>query len=134
MQTKNSLVLLLALMLALAGCRAQAAAPDRTFTLRTGLAEGRLVYVGVGGEIEGLINPDLSVQAGDMVQINVLNGDGVSHDLALPTLGVQTALGMARDKMVNVTFKAGQSGVYPYICTVSGHRQAGMEGRLVVAP
>ncbi|RIK32162.1 MAG: nitrite reductase, copper-containing, partial [Chloroflexi bacterium] len=92
------------------------------------------VYVGVGGEIEGLINPDLSVQAGNIVQINVLNGDGVSHDLALPALGVQTALGMARDKMVSVTFKADQSGVYPYTCTVSGHRQAGMEGRLVVAP
>lgn len=41
---------------------------------------------------------------------------------------------MARDKTVSMTFKAGKSGVYPYLCTVAGHRQAGMEGRLVINP
>jgi len=25
-----------------------------------------------------------------------------------------------------------QSGTYPYFCTVPGHRQAGMEGKLIV--
>ncbi len=31
----------------------------RSFTLRTGIAEGRMVYLGVGGDIDGKVNPTL---------------------------------------------------------------------------
>src|SRR5579872_1897201 len=34
------------------------------FTLRTGVAEGRLVYLGVGGDINGAVNPPLVVHEG----------------------------------------------------------------------
>ncbi len=122
----------------LSGCTAQAggsfAAPHREFTLRTGVVDGRLAYVGMGGAIDGQVNPDLVVQSGDIVRIALVNGDGASHDLAVDRLGARTPLGMARDKTVSMTFKAGKSGVYPYLCTVAGHRQAGMEGRLVINP
>jgi nitrite reductase (NO-forming) len=113
---------------------AVSAAPRHQFTLRTGVADGRLAYIGVGGAIDGLVNPDLTVRTGDSVRIEVLNGDGIPHDLALRDLNTQTAQAMARGKTVSMIFTAGKSGVYPYICTVAGHRQAGMEGRLVVTP
>ncbi|MFN3335060.1 MAG: plastocyanin/azurin family copper-binding protein, partial [Caldilinea sp.] len=38
------------------------------------------------------------------------------------------------EQTVGVTFTADASSVYAYLCTVAGHRQAGMEGRLVVTP
>src|SRR5690625_7090204 len=58
--------------------------PDVTFTLRTNIANGKLVYVGDTGEIEGQINPDLRVPENAVVQINVINGDGAIHDIAVP--------------------------------------------------
>src|SRR6187200_512161 len=42
------------------------------FTLRSGIAQGRMVYIGVGGEIDGKVNPMLV----ETVQINLINGEG----------------------------------------------------------
>jgi len=38
--------------------------PDAKFTLRSGIAEGRMVYIGVGGTIEGKVNPVLTASEG----------------------------------------------------------------------
>ncbi len=46
------------------------------FTPKTGIAEGRMVYIGVGGSIEGKVNPELTVHEGELVQINLINGEG----------------------------------------------------------
>ena len=54
-----------------------------SFTLRTGIAEGRMVYIGVGGEIDGKVNPMLLVHEGEMVQINLINGEGAEHDIVV---------------------------------------------------
>jgi nitrite reductase (NO-forming) len=143
METRAVLLSLLALLLlVLGGCgaptaegkSAPAGLPRHEFTLRTGIVDGRIVFVGVGGAIDGKVNPDLAVQAGATVHIEVVNDDGMTHDLALPDLHVQTAPATGRGSTVAVTFTANESGTYAYICTVAGHRQAGMEGRLIVAP
>lgn len=129
-------ILLLLGSLVLTGCGDQvdASAVDQHFTLRAGMVEGRMAYIGVGGTIDGLANPDLTVKAGQWVRIELINDDGAAHDLALPDLGRQTPLLMGQGKTASFTFKASDSGAYLYFCTVSGHRQAGMEGRLVVTP
>src|SRR5215471_11181613 len=44
------------------------------FTLRSGIAQGRMVYLGVGDEIDGKVNPMLVVHEGETVQINLING------------------------------------------------------------
>ena len=54
-----------------------------TFTLRTGIAEGRMVYIGVGGDIDGAVNPTLVVHEGETVQINLINGEGAEHDIVV---------------------------------------------------
>ncbi len=51
--------------------------PNVRFRLRTELAEGKMAFVGVGGEIEGVVNPTLRVAQGDIVQIGLVNGDGI---------------------------------------------------------
>ena len=38
-----------------------------------------MVYIGVGGDIDGKVNPMLSVHEGETVQINLINGEGAQH-------------------------------------------------------
>ena len=59
------------------------------FTLRTGIADGRMVYLGVGGDIDGVVNPKLVVHEGGSVQI-VVNGEGAEHDIVVDQYGVRS--------------------------------------------
>src|SRR5713101_5402928 len=43
--------------------------PNVRFRLRTELGEGKMAFVGVGGDIEGIVNPTLRVNVGDVVQV-----------------------------------------------------------------
>jgi nitrite reductase (NO-forming) len=138
MKIKCLLFLLLGLLAVFAGgctpqppAKAQAAF-DAEFKLKTSMEAGKMVFVGVGGEIDGLINPDLRAQPGDAIHLVLVNGDGMVHDLAIPDLGVHTPVIMTQDNQAEVTFETNEAGIFSYFCTISGHRQAGMEGRLVV--
>lgn len=117
---------------AAAQAAAQEVVPDASFTLRTAVAEGKLVFTGVGGEIDGETNPDLRVAPGALVQVTLLNGDGAQHDLAAPDFGAKTDLITGTGSSSVMVFRAERAGTFAYYCTVPGHRQAGMEGRIVV--
>jgi nitrite reductase (NO-forming) len=139
---KTSFLLLLVVSLLLAGCgaaNAEAAstgshAADRTYVLRTGRSDGRMFFVGDGGAIQGQPNPDLSAAPGESIEIVLINGDGMSHDLEVAGLGAKSALlmGIGKTVRLTVTLPEDAAGAYAYFCTVAGHRQAGMEGRIVV--
>ena len=49
-----------------------------------------MAFVGVGGDIEGVVNPPLRVAEGDVVQVGIINGDGVEHDLVFPEFKAAT--------------------------------------------
>lgn len=87
-------------------------------------------YRGVGGEIEGKINPQLKANAGDTVTIKMINKENMAHDWALDGQDARTETAMKIDEVVEVTFTAAQST--DYYCTLPGHRQAGMAGKFVV--
>jgi nitrite reductase (NO-forming) len=132
------LLFLAMLSLAIGGCKAQPPAQsnpeyDRAFTLRTAMQDGRMVYLGVGGTIEGDVNPDLVVQPGDTTELIIINGDGMPHDLAIPDLDVQIATVNSQGQTRSAVFEVGEAGSYTYYCTIPGHRQAGMEGKLVAS-
>src|SRR5262249_48815157 len=57
--------------------------PDAKYTLRSGIAEGRMVYIGVGGTIEGKVNPVLTASEGQVVQLTLI-GEGAEHDIVFP--------------------------------------------------
>jgi len=103
------------------------------FTLKTIAEDGKLLYVGMGGEIDGVVNPDLVVQPGAVVRIVLINGDGMVHDLFLPDFDVKADYVRKIDDRAEITFGTGdlQSGPYVYYCTLPGHRKAGQEGRLM---
>lgn len=54
------------------------------YTLRTIMGQvPPMAFIGVGGDIDGQINPVLTANVGDTVQIIVINGDPVLHDLKI---------------------------------------------------
>ncbi|HSJ54971.1 MAG TPA: copper-containing nitrite reductase [Anaerolineae bacterium] len=106
--------------------------PDVSFTLETAIADGRLAFVGVGGAIDGMVNPTLQVGLGQVVQVTLINGDGALHDVAFPDFRAQSEQVMGQGSSTTTAFRADQEGEFFYFCTVPGHRQAGMEGLLVV--
>jgi nitrite reductase (NO-forming) len=105
---------------------------ETAFTLTTGLSQGKLVFIGKGGAIEGQVNPVLRVPVGQPVQVTLVNGDGIQHDFTAPDLNARTDYVTAVNQSTTVTFTADKEGEFAYFCSVPGHRLAGMEG-LVIA-
>jgi len=107
---------------------------DMEFTLQTIAENGQLLYIGVGGDIDGIINPDLVVQSGAVVHIILTNGDGMVHDLFLPDFDTKTDYVKKLGDQTEIVFETGdmQAGSHVYYCTLPGHRKAGQEGKLIV--
>jgi nitrite reductase (NO-forming) len=108
-------------------------APHR-FTLRSGIAEGRMVYIGVGGDINGRVNPQLVVHEGELVQIVLINGEGAEHDVIIDQYAARSDRVVGKNASTAISFTADKTGEFAYFCSVAGHREAGMEGRLRVEP
>jgi len=107
---------------------------ETVFTLKTIAGDGKLLYIGMGGEIDGIINPDLVVQPGAVVRIVLINGDGMVHDLFLPDFNAKTEYVKKISDQAEMVFEVGdmQPGSYVYYCTLPGHRKAGQEGKFIV--
>jgi nitrite reductase (NO-forming) len=106
--------------------------PNVRFRLRTELAEGKMAFVGVGGDIEGVVNPTLRAAEGDVIQVGIINGDGVEHDLQFPDFKAATDRVNRKGASSVTVFRVDKSGEFAYFCSLPGHRQAGMEGKVVV--
>ena len=95
-----------------------------------------MVYIGVGGTIDGQVNPVLSAAEGQVVQITLLNGEGAEHDIVFADQGV-TARSQritGRGASTSIAFPASKAGDYIYYCSLPGHQLAGMQGRFLVTP
>jgi nitrite reductase (NO-forming) len=106
--------------------------PDVTYTLRTDIADGKLVFVGETGAMKGVVNPTLNVPEGAIVQINLVNGDGATHDVSIPDFNVKSNQINDKGASTSIVFKADKKGIFTYICTLPGHVAAGMIGKIVV--
>jgi nitrite reductase (NO-forming) len=106
--------------------------PDVVFELKTGLQGGRMVFIGVNADIAGVINPSLVVDQGDVVEIILVNGDAMEHDISVPDFGVTSSRITAKGQVTSIMFRVDQMGSFAYFCTMPGHRQGGMTGQLVV--
>jgi nitrite reductase (NO-forming) len=105
---------------------------DVTFTLRTEISNGQLVFVGNGGAIKDQVNPDLRVPEGSVVAITVVNGDGAMHDVAVPEFNAQSDQLVGVGSATTIVFRATKAGTFEYLCTIPGHKAAGMFGKLIV--
>jgi nitrite reductase (NO-forming) len=136
MVTKRNLLLVLAgLMFLLIGFQSLAQeelSPTVEFTLTSRLGgEPAMAFIGVGGDIDGLVNPELRVNVGDVVRITLTNADPIMHDLTIDAFGT-TGMIALQNESAEFTFVAATAGTYVYYCAQPGHLQAGMAGNLVV--
>ncbi len=110
--------------------------PGLRYTLRSGIAEGRMVFIGVGGSIDGQINPILSAAEGQVTQITLINGEGAEHDIVFADQGPGGASShiVGKGASTSIAFVASKAGDYLYYCSVPGHQLAGMEGKFLITP
>lgn len=74
--------------------------------------------------------PDIRAETGEDLAIE-LRSDDVEHDFTIDELDAHVAAGA--DETSTGGFNTGEEpGSYTYYCSVAGHREAGMEGELIV--
>ncbi len=108
--------------------------PDARYTLRSGIADGRMVYLGVGGAIDSKVNPVLTAAEGQVVQLTLINGEGAEHDIVFPEQETKSPRVTGKGASTTIAFRATRSGDFIYFCSVPGHQLAGMQGQFIVTP
>ncbi len=105
---------------------------DAKYTLRSGIAEGRMVYLGVGGAIDGKVNPILTAAEGQVVELTLINGEGAEHDIVFPDQNTKSPRVTGKGASTTIAFRAEKAGDFTYFCSVPGHQLAGMQGQFIV--
>ena len=103
-----------------------------SYTLETGLQDGKMAFIGKDGDIAGMTNPDLKANVGDKVVVTLFSGEGAEHDFTLDQLGLHTDHVVGKGNSVKLEFVADREGTFAYFCSLPGHRQAGMEGKFII--
>lgn len=73
--------------------------------------------------------PTIQADAGEALEV-VLTAEDVEHDFVIDELDAH--IGAEAGATATGGFVAEEAGTYTYYCSVPGHREAGMEGELVV--
>jgi nitrite reductase (NO-forming) len=131
--------ILVILTLLIAACSSakgsdQAGSQTRSYTFKTSMpSSGGMVFTGVGGEIDEQVNPTLKANSGDTLEIKLIDGDRIEHNIVFPDFKAESSHVSSKVNSTTVRFKVNKAGTFSYFCNLPGHRQAGMEGNLVVA-
>lgn len=74
---------------------------------------------------------NLEVKAGEPFKLSVKNAGQVEHDFTIDSLGLKVSLkaGQAADRQI----KALEAGTYEIYCSIPGHKEAGMKGKIIVS-
>ena len=99
------------------------------FTLRTGIADGRMVYIGVGGDIDRKVNPTLMVHEGELVQINLINGEGAEHDIVLDQYAARSSIVVGKNASSTFSFLANK---LRHVLTMAGRHMSRSAVRAII--
>ncbi len=102
------------------------------YALTTAMADGKMVFVGVGGGIDGVNNPTLSANVGDTLKVTLSSSDGMEHNITFPDFNASSKHVIGTGTSVTLQFAVDKGGSFVYYCDLPGHRQAGMEGKFEV--
>ncbi len=81
---------------------------------------------------EWSFNPNaITVRKGEEVTISFKHVGKIAHNFGIGEFGVRTAT-ILLGKTDEITFTPTKTGTFPFWCAVPGHRDAGMEGKLIV--
>ncbi len=135
MKFKIAVVIVLSVLSTLTTVGATPSSKDRPIThitLRTESDGDHRHFVGVGGTIDGKVNPDLFVKAWDVVEITLINNDGLKHHIGLPDFFITSHEVMEKGAKTVVTFVPFKSGGFTYNCILDNHKEMGMKGELII--
>jgi nitrite reductase (NO-forming) len=125
-----ALFLLVALIAAACG---QAADVHKVnYSLKSDLRDGKMVFVGTGGDIDGQVDPTLKADVGDEVTIHLTSGEGAEHNISLPDFSAESPRVQGAGHATSVSFLVDKAGTFTYFCNVPGNEDAGMKGSFVV--
>jgi uncharacterized cupredoxin-like copper-binding protein len=111
---------------------------------------GEAVEVTVLAEDVKFVPDEMTIPAGQVVTITLRNDDTIEHDLQVDDLRIERMDGgdMAGDhegagedvlavhtsagESASLTFRTEQKGTFDLYCTIPGHKDAGMVGKLTV--
>jgi nitrite reductase (NO-forming)/hydroxylamine reductase len=112
----------------------QSEVSTRKYVLTTGFEEGNLVYLGVGGDINGLVNPTLHANPGETITVVLINSGEGEHDVTFPDLKVKTKRVKESGETVSVSFTVPNKVTnFEYYDSVANHAEIGLVGELDVS-
>ena len=144
MKKRLAFVLLIVLVAALAACGSAAPTPmpkaqlsltatDIAYDMnRLEAKVGQPVVVTLNNE--GLLEHDFSIMNMPVTgEVVAEEGEGeMDHDMSNMTMDPEIHVASPVGESLTVEFTPAMPGEYKYFCTVAGHKEAGMEGKLVV--
>jgi uncharacterized cupredoxin-like copper-binding protein len=78
----------------------------------------------------GFLPSQIRLRAGQPVNLTLVNAGLLTHDLWIPDLGIR--LMASPGERTSTGLQVEEPGVYLFECSIGGHAEAGMTGRLVV--
>jgi len=106
---------------------------DKEYVLTTDLRDGKLVFLGVSDEINGMENPSLSAKPGERITVTLINGGEGEHNITLPEVKATSEIVKEKGEEASVTFTVPNiHGEMEYYDGVGNHADLGMHGKLVV--
>lgn len=73
----------------------------------------------------------ITVKTGEAVNVVFRNDDEIVHDFTVPALGIHVTA--QPGQQVTFGLQPTTAGTFPFLCTVAGHAEAGMQGTIVVS-
>jgi nitrite reductase (NO-forming) len=102
------------------------------YSLLSTMLDGQMAFVGIGGGIDGVKNPTLTANVGDIVRVTLTGGDSVEHDVAFPDFNAQSDHISGKGSTSTFEFVVDKPGSFTYSCLLAGHKEAGMIGKFEV--
>ncbi|HUE97701.1 MAG TPA: copper-containing nitrite reductase [Anaerolineales bacterium] len=98
------------------------------YSLQSNMEDGKMLFIGVGGGINGVVNPTLSANVGDVVKVTLVSGEGVEHNVSFPDFNATSEHVVGKGSSTTLEFTVDKGGSFSYVCSVAGHKEAGMFG------
>lgn len=77
-------------------------------------------------------NPaSIPLEKGEKVELVFTNSGSVPHDFVIDELGIRTQV-LSPGEIEIVSINTDKAGTFSYYCSVEGHREAGMEGKIII--
>ncbi len=131
MKKQFAFVVFVLFLAALAACSPKAEAINTEYVLTTAMRDGNFVYLGVDGEINGVVNPALTAKPGERITVMLVNSGEGRHDIVFEGLNVKSDVVTKKGETTSLTFTVPNRDVAIKYYD-STHERLGMKGVLLV--